>query len=127
MRQRSRLIALIVIFIASLMSKYIATIVLLINAWTLLRFRQDKVRAINGERRIAEADLLGLALIGGTPAAFLARHLFHHKTKKEPFSTHLKVIAVVQLCAVVAYFLVPEKTKIRLERQAWGLVKGLSQ
>jgi uncharacterized membrane protein YsdA (DUF1294 family) len=67
-----------------------------INAWTMLRFRQDKLRAIAGERRIPEADLLGLALIGGTPGAFLARQLLRHKTRKQPFSNRLLFIAVVQ-------------------------------
>lgn len=70
-----------------------------INAWTMLRFRQDKMRAIAGGRRIPEADLLGLALMGGSPGAFAARRLFRHKTRKEPFSTHLMLIAAVQIGA----------------------------
>jgi Protein of unknown function (DUF1294) len=39
-----------------------------LNALTMLRFWQDKRRAIAGRRRIAEADLLGLALVGGSAA-----------------------------------------------------------
>jgi len=69
----------------------------LINAWTVLRFWQDKARAIAGDRRIPEADLLGLALIGGSPGAFVARRLFRHKTRKEPFSTQLMLIAAAQV------------------------------
>ena len=69
----------------------------LVNLWTILRFWQDKQRAIAGERRISEGDLLGLALIGGSPGALLARRLFHHKTRKEPFSTCLYVIIVLQI------------------------------
>ena len=80
---------------------------LLVNLWTVLRFRQDKQRALSGGRRIAESDLLGLSLIGGSPGALLARHLFRHKTRKEPFSTQLLVIVALQLGAgiglVVAY------------------------
>jgi uncharacterized membrane protein YsdA (DUF1294 family) len=72
-----------------------------VNLWTMLRFRQDKARARAGTRRIAEADLLGLALIGGSPGALLARRLFRHKTRKEPFSTRLQLIAFVQAGAVV--------------------------
>jgi uncharacterized membrane protein YsdA (DUF1294 family) len=67
-----------------------------INGWTVLRFWQDKARAIAGARRIPEAKLLGLALVGGSPGAFAARHLFRHKTRKEPFSTYLMVIAAAQ-------------------------------
>lgn len=70
-----------------------------VNGWTMLRFRQDKQRAIAGLRRIPEANLLGLALIGGSPGAFAARHLFRHKTRKEPFSTQLMLIAAIQIGA----------------------------
>ena len=69
---------------------------LLLNAWTMFRFWDDKARACAGMRRIPEADLLGLAIVGGTPGAFLARHLFRHKTRKQPFSLQLMLIAVLQ-------------------------------
>lgn len=72
-----------------------------LNGWTMLRFWQDKKRAQAGERRIAEADLLGLALIGGSPGAFLARRIWRHKTRKEPFSTRLKLIAALQAGAAI--------------------------
>jgi uncharacterized membrane protein YsdA (DUF1294 family) len=78
-----------------------ALALLAINAWTILRFWQDKSRAIAGLRRIPEAELLGLALIGGTPGAFLARQLFRHKTRKHPFSTWLILIAVAQAGAII--------------------------
>ncbi|MFL0415900.1 DUF1294 domain-containing protein [Sphingomonas sp. 179-A 2A2 NHS] len=77
----------------------IVAALVLVNAWTMLRFWQDKQRAIAGRRRIPEANLLGLALIGGTPGAFAARRLFRHKTRKEPFSTRLMLIAAIQLGA----------------------------
>jgi len=79
----------------------VALALLAINTWTILRFWQDKSRAIAGLRRIPEADLLGLALIGGTPGAFLARQLFRHKTRKQPFSAWLMLIAVVQAGAII--------------------------
>jgi uncharacterized membrane protein YsdA (DUF1294 family) len=69
---------------------------LAVNAWTILRFWQDKQRAMAGTRRIPERDLLGLALIGGSPGALLARRLFRHKTRKEPFSTLLLGIVALQ-------------------------------
>lgn len=62
-------------------------------------FRLDKIRAIKGGRRMPEADLLGLALIGGSPAILVARQLFRHKTRKQPFSTYLMLIAAVQAAA----------------------------
>jgi len=74
-----------------------------LNAWTMLRFWQDKRRAIAGDRRIPEANLLGLALIGGSPGALLARRWFRHKTRKEPFSTQLLLIVVTQMGLLLGY------------------------
>ncbi len=76
-----------------------------INLWTLLRFWQDKRRAIAGGRRIPERDLLGLALIGGSLGAFAARQLFRHKTRKQPFSFYLILIALVQAGAAIGWVL----------------------
>jgi uncharacterized membrane protein YsdA (DUF1294 family) len=68
-----------------------------INAWTMLLFWLDKQRARAGGWRIPEANLLGLALIGGTPGALLARSMFRHKTRKQPFGTVLYFIVAVQV------------------------------
>ena len=76
---------------------------LVINGWTILRFWQDKQRAQAGARRIPESDLLGLALIGGSPGALLARHLFRHKTRKEPFTTQLFIIVALQIGALIGF------------------------
>ena len=73
----------------------------LVNGWTVFRFWDDKRRARAGQRRIAESDLLGLALIGGSPGALLARRVFRHKTRKEPFSTRLQLICALQLGALL--------------------------
>ncbi len=78
----------------------IALGLLAVNGLTILRFWQDKKRAIRGQRRISEGDLLGLALIGGSPGALLARHWFRHKTRKQPFSTQLMLIVVLQIGAL---------------------------
>ena len=75
-----------------------------INLWTILRFWQDKQRSIAGEWRIPEAQLLQLAMLGGSPGALLARHWFRHKTRKEPFSTGLQLISVIQAGLGIGYF-----------------------
>ena len=74
---------------------------LVVNLFTILRFWQDKQRAVAGERRISEADLLGLAAFGGSPGALLARQIFRHKTRKQPFSTYLLLIAALQAGAMI--------------------------
>ena len=73
-----------------------ALLLLLVNAATVLAFGIDKQRAIDGGRRISEARLLWLAAAGGTPGALWARRRFRHKTRKQPFSRRLEVIATVQ-------------------------------
>jgi len=77
-----------------------------LNLFTAFRFWQDKQRAIAGLRRIPEADLLGLAIFGGSPGALAARWMFRHKTRKQPFSTWLFLIAAIQaglLIGLVAF------------------------
>ncbi|WP_448662328.1 DUF1294 domain-containing protein [Sphingomonas sp. CJ20] len=82
-----------------------ALLLLAVNLLTVLRFWQDKRRAARGGWRIPERELLGLALVGGTPGAFAARRLFRHKTRKQPFSTGLWVIAMVQAGAAAGWML----------------------
>lgn len=76
-----------------------------INAITLLAFRHDKRRAVAGGRRVREADLLGLAIIGGSPGALIARQLFRHKTRKQPFATYILLIPCLQAGALAGWFL----------------------
>ncbi len=66
-----------------------------INGVTWLAFATDKAVAHQGHSRVAESTLLLFALMGGTPAAYGARHKLRHKTRKQPFSTRLHGIALV--------------------------------
>ena len=76
-----------------------------INLWTMVAFWRDKQAAVEGRRRTSEADLLFFAIIGGSPGAFAARRMFRHKTRKEPFSTQLFVIATLQVGAAIGFLL----------------------
>jgi len=80
-----------------------AIALLFVNCWTFVRFWQDKQRSRAGERRVSESDLLGLALIGGSPAALLARQLLRHKTRKQPFTTQLYAIVALQATALIGF------------------------
>lgn len=75
---------------------------LAINAAAFAAFAIDKQRALDGHRRIPERTLLLLAALGGTPGAFAARALLRHKTRKQPFSAQLMLIAVSQVAIGVA-------------------------
>ena len=86
------------------MLAYLPFLLLAINVQTVLLFRHDKRCAVLGLRRISEANLLGMALIGGSPGALLARQMFRHKTRKEPFSTRLLLIGAIQIGLLVGWF-----------------------
>jgi uncharacterized membrane protein YsdA (DUF1294 family) len=73
-----------------------------INGATWLAFATDKAAARAGHDRVPEQTLLFMTLIGGTPAAYFARHSLRHKTRKQPFSARLHMIAVLQVGAVIA-------------------------
>ena len=60
-------------------------------------FAVDKRAAIRGDRRIPENTLLLVSLLGGSPCAFAAQQLFHHKTRKQPFLTRFWMVIAFQV------------------------------
>ncbi|TCS11962.1 DUF1294 domain-containing protein [Caulobacter sp. BK020] len=72
-----------------------------LNLATFLVFGWDKLAAIDGRTRVPERLLLLLAALGGSPGALLARPVFRHKTRKQPFGAWLALIVFVQVVAVV--------------------------
>jgi len=78
-----------------------ATYLCAINALCFAAFAYDKRLARLGKWRISERTLLLLALMGGTPAAYAARHFVRHKTRKQPFVALLHVIALLQVALVI--------------------------
>ena len=66
---------------------------LAINFIAYTAFGIDKDRARGSRWRIAEKDLLLLAVIGGTIGAYLGRSRFRHKTRKPEFSIMSFVIS----------------------------------
>jgi len=79
----------------------IATALVAMNFLAFAAFGIDKARAEAGAWRISEGTLLRLAFFGGTPGAYAGRALFRHKTRKQPFCSHLHTIAALQLAAGV--------------------------
>ena len=68
----------------------------------LLLYRADKQAAQSGAWRTPEATLLMVGLLGGWPGAFVARAVFRHKTRKQPFVT-LFWLTVAVHCAALAW------------------------
>ena len=73
-----------------------------LNLATFLIFGFDKAAAADKRPRVPERILLTLAAFGGSPGALLARPVFRHKTRKQPFSAWLALIVFVQAAGVVA-------------------------
>jgi uncharacterized membrane protein YsdA (DUF1294 family)/cold shock CspA family protein len=72
-----------------------------INFATWPVYAWDKHRARLQGRRVPEAVLLALALIGGSPAAIAAMIGLHHKTRKPAFLIPFAVVLIVQIGLIV--------------------------
>lgn len=77
---------------------------LAINLLTFVLYGIDKVKAKHKRWRIPEVVLLWLAVLGGSPAALVAMHLFHHKTLHKKFRYGVPAILLLQLAAAVYYW-----------------------
>ncbi|MFM5954256.1 MAG: DUF1294 domain-containing protein [Novosphingobium sp.] len=81
----------------------IAVALIALNFAAFAAFGIDKARAEAGEWRIQESTLLLFALLGGTVGAYAGRAAFRHKTRKEPLSSTLFAIAVLQVLGLGAW------------------------
>ena len=72
-----------------------------INTATLALYGYDKAVAGSGGRRVPEIVLHGAELLGGTPAAFVAQRLLHHKSRKGSYQMRFWLIVAMQAAAVL--------------------------
>lgn len=75
----------------------------LINLIAFLAYGRDKRHARDGNWRISEGTLLLLALLGGSPASFVAQRLFRHKLRKFSFQLRFWLVVLIQI-AGIGYF-----------------------
>ena len=73
-----------------------------LSVGAFLLFGVDKARARTGARRIPEADLLGVALLGGGVGAWFGMRAFRHKTRHGRFRVLVPLAALLQVALLVA-------------------------
>lgn len=71
---------------------------------SMLAMGIDKLKARRGARRIPEARLFLLALLGGGVGGWLGMYAFRHKTKHMKFVIGFPIIAAVQVLAALYLF-----------------------
>ena len=81
---------------------FVAVFLAIINLLTFGVFGLDKAAAVARRPRVPERALLTLAALGGGLGALLARPVFRHKTRKQPFGAWLTLIVFVQAAAIAA-------------------------
>lgn len=108
---------------------FLIIFLLLIAGLTFLMFGLDKRAALNERQRVPENTLHLLSLAGGWPGGLLARPLFRHKTRKQPFRTVFWLMVVVNLVAVGVFLFSPQAAPLRdwLDVQALSWLITLKQ
>lgn len=79
---------------------YFSCYVAVMSVIAFLMYGADKMFAVKDMRRISEAVLLLIALVGGSIGALLGMIVFRHKTRHLKFQIGVPVILVCQLIAV---------------------------
>ncbi len=81
---------------------WLAGAYVVLAVFTLGLYAWDKRAAMQARSRIPEQTLHLLALSGGWPGAMLARPLFRHKTRKQPFTGIFWCTVLLNLAMVAA-------------------------
>lgn len=73
----------------------------IINVLSFILMGADKLFAKRDMRRIPEATLMGVAVIGGSIGAIAGMYCFRHKTRKPRFYVGLPVILAIQVLFIL--------------------------
>ena len=85
------------------MTQTIVYYLIALNIVTFLVYGIDNIKAKQKIRRIREASLLVLAVLGGSIGALLGMYVWHHKTKHKKFKYGLPLILLAQIALI--YFI----------------------
>ncbi len=80
--------------------KTILTFFLIVNALGFLIMQIDKNNSINGKRRISEASIFTVGVIGGSIGIMAGMYILHHKTRKKRFTIGMPIIFVLQILMI---------------------------
>jgi uncharacterized membrane protein YsdA (DUF1294 family) len=72
-----------------------------VNVVAFAYYGFDKLRARREGRRVPEAVLHALSVVGGSPGAYAGMQLFRHKTIKGPFRILFWAIVILQTALLV--------------------------
>ena len=75
----------------------------LFSGVAFVMYGADKSGGGGGRWRTPESTLHTVALVGGWPGALVARRVFRHKTRKQPFRTIFWGTVIVN-CVALAWF-----------------------
>lgn len=83
------------------MPSFLYTFLFLISVLAFGLYAIDKRNAVYGNRRIPEAVLLGLAIIGGAYGAGMGMLLFRHKTRHMAFLITVPLFFIIWLAVLI--------------------------
>lgn len=95
------MVALMLLTVTGLLPVAVLGAYIVMSLVAFVAYWRDKVAATRGQWRTSEATLLGFAVFGGWPGAYFARHLFRHKTRKQPFRLYFWIAVAVNCVGLI--------------------------
>ena len=86
-----------------LLLKYYLLVTCVVSLLTFSAYGWDKRQAVKQGRRVPEARLHLLSLLGGWPGALVARYYFRHKNRKTSFQIVFWLIGLAQAALLIAW------------------------
>ena len=86
------------------MAQIIICYLVMVNLVAFITYGIDKLKARRNKKRIPEATLLLLAIVGGSIGAWLGVKVWHHKTLHKKFKYGIPLIIIVQIALCIYLF-----------------------
>lgn len=78
-------------------------LLVVINAVGFICMHLDKKYAMSGHKRISEASLMTIAVLGGSIGILIGMYVKRHKKRKRLFKIGVPVIIAVQVILVILF------------------------